>query len=600
MRACGLFSLMFSVAMGCAVLSCSAADIYIAQTTQGSDTGADPSDAHSIAWLNNSSNWGSGANQVYNGTTVHFCGTITNSLTMPQGGVPGNPITLYFEPNAKFSAPTWTGTIITAASYVTIDGGSNGLIEATANGTGLTYSNNITGISLAGCSDVTVQNLTIQNLYVNLPGADEHGSAGAGIYASGVGMSYITVTNCVLHDIYQGFMVVYSAGCSNITMTHCTAYHCNWGGAAGDANSSATLNGLMVDHNHFYSWSNWDDTLDYDHHNGFYGWAESGGWVSNVTFTANYVGPGYGAHNSSGMFVSGKVHAFEAYNNIFDASDGTSPADAQLYVSNDSLTTNLVMNNTFIMAQGVSFYGNPGGDPTYWRCYNNEFYSNSYAIEIWYDNNTKSSHITDTNNFYGNPQLNASGSGSGNIIPLGIFQSYGFDKHSATGNPNLGAGFVPGAGSALLGAGANFSGVFATDYASNTRPASGAWTIGAYQVGGSVAISGAEIAISPTNLNFGILPAGATTNQTFTVSNIGSGTLTGTISVTAPYAVVSGGSYSLNAGQSQPVTISYSPMVVGTNTQTAVLSGGGGASALLTGLCQELPPVNLQAHSPGP
>ena len=51
-----------------------------------------------------------------------------------------------------------------------------------------------------------------------------------------------------LHDESSGVTVVYYAGCSNMFMSHDEAYHCNWGIAGGDANSSATLNGIFFDH----------------------------------------------------------------------------------------------------------------------------------------------------------------------------------------------------------------------------------------------------------------------------------------------------------------------------------------------------------------
>ena len=114
-----------------------AENIYVTQSAAGSNTGVDAANAHSLSWVNDSSNWGAGADKVSPGDTVHLVGTFTSQLAVQTGGSAGNVITIYFEQNAKFSAATWPNGAIRVAgkNYITIDGGSNGLIECTANGT---------------------------------------------------------------------------------------------------------------------------------------------------------------------------------------------------------------------------------------------------------------------------------------------------------------------------------------------------------------------------------------------------------------------------------------------------------------------------------
>ena len=82
---------------------------------------------------------GDGASQIGPGTTVHLCGTFTASagasgyLSFQGSGTSGNPITLHFETNALLQAPYWgTGAAIFASglSYVMVDGGTNGTIQA--------------------------------------------------------------------------------------------------------------------------------------------------------------------------------------------------------------------------------------------------------------------------------------------------------------------------------------------------------------------------------------------------------------------------------------------------------------------------------------
>jgi hypothetical protein len=72
-------------------------------------------------------------------------------------------------------------------------------------------------------------------------------------------------------------------------------------------------------------------------------------------------------------------------------------------------------------------------------------------------------------------------------------------------------------------------------------------------------------------------------DRTFTVKNIGDGTLTGSASASAPFSIVSGGSYSLTNGQSQTVTVRFSPTSAVTSTGSASFSGGGGTSKTAKG-----------------
>jgi hypothetical protein len=91
------------------------------------------------------------------------------------------------------------------------------------------------------------------------------------------------------------------------------------------------------------------------------------------------------------------------------------------------------------------------------------------------------------------------------------------------------------------------------------------------------------ISVAPTNLAFGAIVTGSTTSQVFTVQNVGAGVLSGSATVAAPFSIASGGSYSLAAGQRQTVVVGYSPIVAGSNFAVVSFSGGGGATAGVTG-----------------
>jgi hypothetical protein len=92
------------------------------------------------------------------------------------------------------------------------------------------------------------------------------------------------------------------------------------------------------------------------------------------------------------------------------------------------------------------------------------------------------------------------------------------------------------------------------------------------------------ISIDRSSFAFGTVTIGSISDGTITVQNIGNGTLSGSVSgLSAPYSILSGGTYSLSANQSQVVTIRFSPTVAGAANQTATFPGGGGTTAVITG-----------------
>jgi hypothetical protein len=424
---------------------------------------------------------------------------------MQASGLPGNPIILYFEPDAKLSAPYWTSAgALSAGSYTTIDGGSNGIIECTANGTLLANQQSATGISFQEASGFIVKNLTIQNLYVRVRGTDlAGGSLGIRLFWNGGGtFGNDLVTNCVFHDMAIGFGIDYGPGSSNIVMRGCTAYNVNWGGNAGDHSSASSLNGLLVQGNTFYSFTNWDETVsDSNHHNGFYGWAESGGFLTNVTVVGNLIGPGFGGPNqTSGVFFSGQVWNLVVNNNLFIASDGTAPADGFIFIwlhSGGLPATAHVWNNSILgggNGVGVAFYSGFGSNLTIYDCKNNLIQNVPTAISLF--DNAGATLSSDCNVFFGVPDgtaFNTSPNSSSNFKGLAAWQALGHDLRSTNSNPNLDGNYVPQAPSPAMNGGINFSTNFALDRISSPRPAALAWSVGAYETPNKPAVP------APTN-----------------------------------------------------------------------------------------------------
>lgn len=132
--------------------------------------------------------------------------------------------------------------------------------------------------------------------------------------------------------------------------------------------------------------------------------------------------------------------------------------------------------------------------------------------------------------------------------------------------------------------------VFTTDKDGKQR--TGTWDVGAFEfgAGGGGGTPTPFASLTPSALNFGSVLSGTTKDLTVSVQNTGTGTLTGSATTSAPFSILSGGSYSLAGGQSQTVTIRYSPTTAGTNNGSVSFSGANQASASLTGVSQTVLP----------
>ena len=106
------------------------------------------------------------------------------------------------------------------------------------------------------------------------------------------------------------------------------------------------------------------------------------------------------------------------------------------------------------------------------------------------------------------------------------------------------------------------------------------------------------INVTPSSRSFGSVPVGGSADLTFTVQNTGGGVVSGTATAGAPFLVTSGGSYSLSAGQSQRVTVRFSPTSTGTFSSNVTFNGAGGTTRAVTGTgiaVSPLAPTGLSA-----
>ena len=116
----------------------------------------------------------------------------------------------------------------------------------------------------------------------------------------------------------------------------------------------------------------------------------------------------------------------------------------------------------------------------------------------------------------------------------------------------------------------------------------------------SVSIVTPYLSVSPGSRDFGYIQVGSVTDALFTVENKGGGILTGSATVSSPFAVISGGSYNLPSGQTQTVTVRYSPSSTGSHSNNLIFTGGSGTCRPLTGRTWAPYVRSLQVVTPMP
>jgi hypothetical protein len=499
-----LTSILVSVTLLSLVALVRAEDIYIAQAAQGSDTGAAAANAHSAAWFNAAGNWGTGAGKISAGDTVHLVGTISTALTVQASGASGSVITILFESGAKLSAAHWTtsGALnINSKSFLVIDGGTNGLIECTDNGTTKTYQVDTNGILGAGLDHVTIQNLTITNMYDRTAFSTTDGHRmGIPINIAG---SYLTVQNCTLSGGDTMIAISYTTGSqSNWTVTGNTISNCNHGITMGCAQVNAFVTDVTISNNlidHLDCWG----PISGNHLDGiiiFNEASDSSGSITNLYVYGNTIGPNVGTINTAAVFLDTAgpqlVNA-RVYNNLFTYVSPYGWANGCVVGGATGL---LIANNTFIgyrtrgSGSATGLGSKPGGTNIIHE--NNLYYSVGCVVNFGGSSSFPAVFVSEYNIYYDLP----GGTGAfyfpnyaaGN---WSLWQGAGYDAtgHSTRSQPTLDANYVPtSADTVAKGKGTNLSAYFTTDKNGNPRPATGAWDIGAF-------ISGAPLsAVAPS------------------------------------------------------------------------------------------------------
>jgi hypothetical protein len=298
------------------VASANAKAFYISGNSNRTSGGTSCSDALSVAWFNNSASWGWASHQISPGTTVFLCGVFNGRpgeqlLTVRGSGAPGNPVTIKFLPGTVLSAPYWssTGAIhMIGASHIVVDGGTNGVIENTANGTGRAYRQQSVAIQADGCNTCTVQNLTIQNLYVRTSSSDLAATHTVSCVAWHLADN-LTVNHITCHDASWAI----AGDGNNFTLENSNIYHVDHGVASGALHKAG---GYSIHNNHFHDFANWDSPTNTYHHDGIHMWGQNGGTITGGAIYNNTFDGDFGVNITAHIFLQDSVQHVAVFNNI--------------------------------------------------------------------------------------------------------------------------------------------------------------------------------------------------------------------------------------------------------------------------------------------
>jgi hypothetical protein len=106
--------------------------------------------------------------------------------------------------------------------------------------------------------------------------------------------------------------------------------------------------------------------------------------------------------------------------------------------------------------------------------------------------------------------------------------------------------------------------------------------------------------VIPTGtVNFGSVDLGSFADHTFVVQNASVETVTGTASTSAPFSVVSGSPFTVRAGESQTVTVRFSPTTSATATANVNFTADGDTiSGIVTGSVTDTTPPTVAITAP--
>ena len=480
-----------------------------AETFQVSQNGG--SGTNTVAWFNMAGSWANPkvSGQIGPGDTVVLNGTITNGLTIQGRGSQENVITVLFAQNAQVVMPYPTNIVSQKPciiyglylKYVKIDGGVNGKVWASDNGSPTTctppgtntYHTDGQGILFYGCgTDVEICNLTVGPIYVRVPWSNDHSISGTG---DSTGISAAGITNCFIHNntITDARTAIGAGGAPNVSIYSNSIVHFAQGIGVGVTSGTATNTLIYANQlNDNLSWK--DEGSDQFHSGGVHVYGVPG-WASGVQIYNNRFGPVLGPQTTSAIFCEGNVESLAVWNNVIGFSLYTNTVGGGIAIGVCGTNHIPVYNNTIVVfngngASGISINPPPPAIAPQGDIKNNLLVG--LALPITMGNSTGTLYSCDYNLYY---VTNAAypifvyrnnyqnyGNGPAN---WSYWLSQGFDTHSPqniwTQDPLLDANFKLTGVSPAIRAGTALDAAYNLDAAGRSRSASGSrWDIGAF------------------------------------------------------------------------------------------------------------------------
>jgi len=489
----------------------SATNISITQS--GNPSGNCTTNVQTPAFFNNGGNWGSAANQIGPGTTVLICGTFTGGggateFTFQGSGTSASPVTLRFDTGAQLNAPYWSSNGAISCSnqqHIVVDGGTNGLIQNTANGTGLANRQTSTGFYAANCTNSEVKNLTIRNIYVNQGSnsgaSDTAGSNTTAIVFNGNSTNSIADNNTV-SQAKTGiqFAMDPNGDASNIQIYGNSVSDIDWGINVGGGDGGDTATNVVIHDNSITNWTNWQFPT--------YAYHQDGVILFNVgnpgagliaTLYNNHIYGDLGVGSPTGFIYCADFTSCTIYNNLLVNTGHTIDGILWLGQTSNNGKSYSVYNNTIVSNQNdiAITLTNTGPD----KIENNIAIGVNVAIHD-YHNLTSDVTVSDHNVWRtasGNaPQMYTNDS---NPVSYSTWKADGFDAHSTNSDPSLDGSYHLQSGSSATGLATNLTDLNTNpldfDMALNPRPNSSSvnWDAGVYNASG-----GGTAPVPPTNL----------------------------------------------------------------------------------------------------
>jgi hypothetical protein len=380
-----------------------------------------------------------------------------------------------------------------------VNGGSNGVIQNTGNGTGLANQHTSYGIYARG-GDTTIENLTIANLYIHTSPADIAVDQ-TNVQCINARGSNIIIANNVMHDAGWCIAYTFNYGDSGLQVYGNTIYRIDHGFVIGPSAPGESAGTFNFHDNSIYDYSNWNTTANAYHHDGihcFSSFSNPPHFVAFNIYNNSFKHSSYG-NVTAHIYLEGGIGSgatpcadpestIYIYNNILSGPSNMLLESGALYVYNNTMIgLDSLQSNDFIakgQASVVAFE-------------NNAVTTAHYLVGIG-DAAAMTTYSGDYNSFANGGTYTAltfhNKSFSAGTFP-GWQATAGGDLHSTySASLKLTNSGSPLAGSPVIRTGANLTSLGIKPLNSDTsagntrtpvtRPAIGPWDAGAYEGAG--------------------------------------------------------------------------------------------------------------------